>query len=93
MPKPKSKTLGRTVRLFVTEKQYEQGLDYGRKPEDGGYQKTFGDVIARKGIADDRYFFDVYTSVIDQLKKFSDRPDSGGYQGWCRDVLAANNIT
>ena len=93
MPKPKGKTLGKTVRLFVTSTQYDQGLSYGRKPQDGGYQKTFGDVIARNGKVGDRFYFDVYTTVIDELRKYAARTDSGGYQGWCRDVLTANNIT
>ena len=93
MPKPKGKTLGKTVRLFVTSTQYDQGLSYGRKPQDGGYQKTFGDVIARNGKVGDRFYFDVYTTVIDELRKYAARTDSGGYQRWCRDVLTANNIT
>ncbi len=93
MPKQKGKTLGKTVRVFITNTQYEQGLSYGRKPGDGGYQKTFGDVIARKGNVDGRFYFDVYTTVIDELRKYAARTDSGGYQGWRRDVLASNNIT
>jgi hypothetical protein len=92
MPKPKMKTLGKLQELVVTDEQFDKALQYGRRPQDGGYQRTFGDVVDKAERQPGRCVFKVYPAIVEKLRDFARRPDEGGYQGWSRDVLKANNI-
>lgn len=93
MPKVKSRTLGRTTVLKLTEKQALDARDFGTiKKTTGGYQSTFSDVASKLTVIDGQRVTQVFGVTLDKLKDYAGRKDTGSYQDWCREVLTANGI-
>jgi hypothetical protein len=94
MPKPKSRTRGKTTPLSITAIQYLDATRYGTpRKTGGGYQDTFAELAKMTSPASNGFTMMAYADNLAKLKKWAARADSGGYQGWCRDVLTANGIS
>ena len=93
MPKMKSKTLGKTTVLKLTEKQALEAHDFGTiKKTPGGYQTTFADIAHASKVIDGKHVTQVYAVTLEKLKGYAGRNDTGSYQDWSREVLSGNAI-
>ena len=93
MAKIKSKRLGRTTQLRLSQKQYEALRDGGFATGQGGPQTNFARVLALVRTADGEYIASVTDRELDGLRTAARMSGGGGWQDWAREMLTANGLS
>ena len=92
MAKIKSKNLGKTTQLRLTQEQYKALREGGFKTGRGGPQDTFARVLGQVRTTTGEPIAHATDRELNGLRTASNLPGSGGWQEWARDVLKQNGV-
>lgn len=92
MAKIKSKTLGKSRQLRLTQTQYDELRSGGLTSGQGGPQSTFARILATVRTTTGEPIAHITDRELAGLRTATNLPGGGGWQNWAREVLEQNEI-